>query len=89
KSTLHLVIHLRGGMQIFVKTLTGKTMTLVSESAAHLITYSSRGSIDQDSHIMQELAFTLVGSHRVKSYFFTSYTKCLPEAKEYRNRFFC
>jgi ubiquitin C len=24
ESTLHLVLHLRGGMQIFIKTLTGK-----------------------------------------------------------------
>ncbi len=29
ESTLHLVLRLRGGMQIFVKTLTGKTITLV------------------------------------------------------------
>ena len=29
ESTLHLVLRLRGGMQIFVKTLTGKTCTLV------------------------------------------------------------
>jgi len=28
ESTLHLVLHLRGGMQIFVKTLTGKTISL-------------------------------------------------------------
>ena len=27
ESTLHLVLRLRGGMQIFVKTLTGKTIT--------------------------------------------------------------
>ena len=27
RSTLHLVLRLRGGMQIFVKTLTGKTIT--------------------------------------------------------------
>jgi ubiquitin len=30
-STLHLVLRLRGGMQIFVKTLTGKTITLETE----------------------------------------------------------
>ncbi|GJU48160.1 putative ubiquitin family protein [Tanacetum coccineum] len=30
--TLHLVLHLRGGMQIFFKTLTGKTITLDVES---------------------------------------------------------
>merc|ERR1712228_850278 len=31
ESTLHLVLRLRGGMQIFVKTLTGKTTTLEVE----------------------------------------------------------
>jgi len=31
ESTLHLVLRLRGGMQIFVKTLTGKTITLDAE----------------------------------------------------------
>ena len=36
ESTLHLVLRLRGGMQIFVKTLTGKTITLdVEASDAH------------------------------------------------------
>ena len=29
ESTLHLVLRLRGGMQIFVKTLNGKTITLL------------------------------------------------------------
>jgi ubiquitin C len=32
-STLHLVLRLRGGMQIFVKTLTGKTITLEVEGS--------------------------------------------------------
>ena len=32
ESTVHLVLRLRGGMQIFVKTLTGKTMTVEVES---------------------------------------------------------
>ncbi|GAU30716.1 hypothetical protein TSUD_39400 [Trifolium subterraneum] len=32
ESTLHLVLRLHGGMQIFVKTLTGKTITLEVES---------------------------------------------------------
>ena len=31
ESTLHIVLRLRGGMQIFVKTLTGKTITLEVE----------------------------------------------------------
>ena len=33
ESTLHLVLRLRGGMQIFVKTQTGKTITLAVESS--------------------------------------------------------
>jgi len=33
ESTLHLVLRLRGGMQIFVKALTGKTITLEVESS--------------------------------------------------------
>jgi len=33
ESTLHLVHRLRGGMQIFVKTLTGKTITLEVEAS--------------------------------------------------------
>ena len=33
ESTLHLVLRLRGGMQIFVKTLTGKSVTLEVEAA--------------------------------------------------------
>ena len=31
-STIHLVLRLRGGMQIFVKTLTGRTITLEVEA---------------------------------------------------------
>jgi len=34
ESTLHLVLRLRGGMQIFVKTLTGKTITLEVRSCS-------------------------------------------------------
>merc|ERR1712124_204802 len=33
ESTLHLVLRLPGGMQIFVKTLTGKTITLDVEAS--------------------------------------------------------
>jgi len=33
EATLHLVLRLRGGMQIFVKTLTGKTITLEVETS--------------------------------------------------------
>ncbi len=41
ESTLHLVLRLRGGMQIFVKTLTGKTITLDAEPS------DSIGSVKQ------------------------------------------
>jgi len=33
ESTLHLVLRLRGGMQIFVKTLTGRTVTVETEAS--------------------------------------------------------
>ena len=33
ESTLHLVLRLRGGMQIFVKTWTGKTITSEVEAS--------------------------------------------------------
>jgi ubiquitin len=36
ESTLHLVLRLRGGMQIFVKTLTGKTITLDTEPSDNI-----------------------------------------------------
>ncbi len=33
ESTVHMVLRLRGGMQIFVRTLTGKTITIEAEAA--------------------------------------------------------
>jgi len=36
EATLHLVLRLRGGMQIFVKTLTGKTITLEVEGSDNI-----------------------------------------------------
>ncbi len=36
ESTLHLVLGLRGGMQIFVKTLTGKSITLDVETGTSI-----------------------------------------------------
>jgi ubiquitin len=44
ESTLHLVLRLRGGsgMQIFVKTLTGKTITLMSKAVTPLRTSNKR-----------------------------------------------
>ena len=45
ESTLHLVLRLRGGMQIFVKTLTGKTITLEVESSDTIDNGESRAPI--------------------------------------------
>ena len=36
ESTLHFVLRLRGGMQIFVKILTEKTITLEVEPSDHI-----------------------------------------------------
>ncbi len=33
ESTIHLVLRLRGGMQLFVKTLTGRTITIEAEAS--------------------------------------------------------
>ena len=42
ESTLHLVLRLRGGMQIFVKTLTGKTITLDVEASDSIETVKGK-----------------------------------------------
>ena len=41
-TTLHLVLRLRGGMQLFVKTLTGKTITLEVEPSDDILTVKSK-----------------------------------------------
>ena len=42
ESTVHLVLRLRGGMQIFVRTLTGKTITLEVEQTDNMRTLKER-----------------------------------------------
>ena len=44
ESTLHLVLRLRGGMRIFVGTLTGKTITLEVESSDTIIPFPTTTS---------------------------------------------
>ncbi|KAF3629677.1 Polyubiquitin [Capsicum annuum] len=53
ESTLHLVLRLRGGMQIFVETLTGKTITL---EASNL----KMGGHSADYNIQEESTLHLV-----------------------------
>ena len=42
ESTLHLVLRLRGGMQIFVKTLTGKTIALDVDPSDSIVNVKSK-----------------------------------------------
>ena len=42
ESTIHLVLRLRGGMQLFVKTLTGKTITLEMDSSDTIATMKEK-----------------------------------------------
>ena len=42
EATLHLVLRLRGGMQVFVKTLTGKTMSLSVEPSDSIESFKAK-----------------------------------------------
>ncbi len=42
ESTLHLVLRLRGGMQIFIKTLTGKVVTIEVEPSDTIETFKQK-----------------------------------------------
>ena len=48
ESTLHLALRLRGGMQIFVKTLTGKTITLVVEPSDSIENVKSKSKTKKE-----------------------------------------
>jgi ubiquitin C len=57
-STLHLVLRLRGGMQIFVKTMTGKHITLEVEPTDRI--EDMKAKIQDKEDILIHLAKNLV-----------------------------
>ena len=72
ESTLHLVLRLRGGMQIFVKTLTGKTITLEVEARTPLTMSKPKFRIRKGSHQTSKGSYLLANNLRMDAHLQTT-----------------
>lgn len=61
ESTLHLVLRLRGGMQILVKTLSGKTITIEVEEDSDKVINIKQKIKDKEGYEIDEQTITLGG----------------------------
>lgn len=72
ESTVHLLLRLRGGMQIFMKTFTGRTITLDAEQSDTVAFLKSKLSekegIPADSQRMVFAGKNLENSHKLSDY---------------------
>merc|ERR1712080_633060 len=65
ESTLHLVLRLRGGMQIFVKTLTGKTITLEVEPSDSIENVKAKSRTRKEFPQISSVSSSLANSSRM------------------------
>ncbi|XP_005870266.2 PREDICTED: polyubiquitin-B [Myotis brandtii] len=78
ESTLHLVLRLRGGMQIFVKTLTGKTITLEVEPSDTIEDVKPRSRIRKASPLTSRGSSLLASSWKMAALFLTTTSRKSP-----------